>query len=173
MEIIRLVALILSLSFLLISCSPSPTDLLSYQEKSFRAHLSFEIDSLKIGAVMTSHDATDTLIIEFNSPPSLAGITVKKCGEECTVSLGDLEISSNNASRFAELSKIFEISGTLKKSSVESLSGIKFNRIELFNSQNNEKYVLYLYKASGLPRKITAPLFGKEINFDIFSFELF
>ncbi len=171
MEIIRLIALILSLSLLLISCAASPSELLSYQEKNFRAHLSWQVESLKMGAIVTSRHDLDFMTIEFTSPPSLSGITVKKCGEETSVTLGDMEIKSAEVCRLAEISRLFEISGTLKKSSVESVSGIKLNRVELFDSTKNETHTLYLYKDSGLPRQISANLFGKKITFDVISFE--
>ena len=170
MEIIRLIALILSLSLILISCSPSPKKLLSYQEESFRAIISWQIDPLKISAILTHH-TPDTISLEFTSPPALSGITVKKCGEETVVILDDIEFKSDDVCRFAEVFKIFQISAALKKSSVESLSGIKLNRIELFDNIKNEIFVLYLYKDSSIPRKILAPIFGKEITFDIISFE--
>ncbi len=171
MEIIRLIALILSLSLLLISCAASPSELLSYQEKNFRAHLSWNLDSLKLGAIVTSRHNPDSITVEFTSPPSLSGITVKKCGGETTVTLDGMQINSTDVCRLAEISRIFEISGALKKNSVESVSGIKLNRVELFDSTKNETYTLYLYKDSGLPRQISANLFGKEITFDIISFE--
>lgn len=171
MEIIRLIALLLSLSLLLCSCAESPSKLLSYQEKNFRAHVSFQLESLSIGAVITSRHEPDYIIIEFTSPPSLSGITVKKCGGTTTVTLGDMQLESTEYCRLAEISSLFEISGVLRKSSVESISGKKFNRIELFDTDKNEGYTLYLYKDSGLPHRIVATLFGKEATLDVVSFE--
>ena len=170
METIKLIALLILISFILISCSQSPEKMLSYQEKPFRALLTWQTNGASFIAVMTSYPASDTLTIEFTSPASVSGITVKKSAEQTTVTLDGIEITAPELSRFASIAKFFNIDGSITKSSVTSISGAKANYIEILDA-SKEKYRLYLYSASGLPRRIEGELYGKQITLDFISFE--
>ena len=170
MEIIKLIALILALSLMLFSCSATESELLSYQEKSFRTHITWQVSSVAFCAVMTSHPDTDTRTLEFTSPPSLAGITVKKCQNETIATLDGIEISSPAVLRLAEIMNLFSISGTMKHPSLTSLSGVKMNRLEITDPCGT-LYELYLYPASGLPRLICTELFGNAFSLEVISFE--
>ena len=170
MEIIRLIALILALSLMLFSCAPDTSELLSYQEKSFRAHLTWQNSSVTFSAVMTSRPDIYTKTLEFTAPPSLEGITVEKCGEVVTTTLDGIEIVSPTLLRLAEITTLFSISGTMKRPALTYLSGVKMNRVEI-TDPSGKPYELYLYPASGLPRLIRTELSGNSIALDVISFE--
>ena len=171
METIRLIALLILITFILVSCSENPQKMLSYQEKPFRAHISWQVDSLPFCAIITSYPAANSLTIEFTSPPSVSGITVKKSTDNTTVTLDGIEISAPHLSLFAAISELFSIDGSIKKSFVTKLSGTKLNCAEIVSSSGKE-YCLYLYPASGLPRRIVGELYGHPITLDVISFEV-
>ena len=118
MEIIKLISLLLLLSLVLCSCTSSGSSLLSYQQKSFRAHVILHLDALDVYATVTSFKEKEHVTIEFTSPKTLAGIVVTKSGSETSVCLDGTKISSPELFRLAEISHFFSIDGKLTESSV-------------------------------------------------------
>ena len=170
MEIIKLISLLFLLVFVLVSCSSKDVSLLSYQEKPFRAHVILHVDSLEVGARITSFKEKEHLSIEFTSPKALEGIVVTKSGNEISAELDGTKISSPELFRLADISRFFTIDGVLTESSVLTLDGRKLNLLKMADADGTS-YSLYLYSKSGLPRHITSQRDGKEITLDVISFE--
>ena len=170
MAIIRLIALILSLAFFLFSCSAAKNNSLSYQEKPFRAVITWQIDSLSLAAKLTSSPESDSATLEFTSPSSLEGVILKKEGEKITLTLNELEISEAHLSRLAEITDFFKIDASIKKSSVTTISGTKLNCLQMLDA-NGEIFTVYLYPSSEIPRRITGKLYSQTVTLDVVSFE--
>ena len=175
MEIIKLIALLLGTAILFISCSantPAPT--LSYQDKAFRAHIRWQINDLAVTAFFTSlpsPSGTDkTVTLEITAPSTLDGIYICKKNGALQTKLGDLRIDSTYAERLFAVSSLFDIDATVTKSGVSEIDGRKFNHIEA-SSSSGQKYTLYLYSESGLPRRICSTLNGQNCILDILAFE--
>ena len=177
MEIIKLLALLIGSAILFACCAAHPAPNLSYQEKAFRAHILCESDNFSFGAILTSIPLKDSeesaerdLTLKFISPDTLCGIKVQKRGEKVTVSLNEMEISAPHALSWLALAELFDIEATVKESSVESLDGQKLNFINAVADDGRE-FSLYLYPASGLPRRISGNINGKPTTIDVISFE--
>ena len=176
MEIIKLIALLLGTAILFISCSantPAPT--LSYQDKAFRAHICWQINDLAVTAFFTSLPPSDsgadkTVTLEITAPSTLEGLSICKKNGALQTKLGDLRIDSTYAERLFAVSSLFDIEATVSKSSVSEIDGQKFNHIEA-SSPGGEKYTLYLFPESGLPRRICSVLNGQNCILDVLSFE--
>ena len=178
MEIIKLIALLLGTAILFISCSantPAPT--LSYQDKAFRAHICWTANGISVTAFFTSlppssPSGTDkTATLEITAPSTLEGISICKRNGLLQTKLGDLRIDSTYAERLFAISSLFEIDATVTKSAVSEIDGRKFNHIEA-TSSSGQKYTLYLFPESGLPRRICSELNGQDCVLDVLSFEL-
>ena len=176
MEIIKLIALILGSALLFTCCSSASMPNLSYQKKSFRAHIFWNTTNLSVGAILTSivkdeeDAATRTIILEFTSPENLCGIKVTKSTEGTSVSLDGMQISAPYAESYMEIAKFFDIEATVKESAVRELDGVSLNFIRAV-SDIGEEYSLHLYKDSGLPRRICGTLGDGECTLDVISFE--
>ena len=174
MEIIKLVVILLG-SALLFSCCAAPDQpSLDYQQKPFRAHISWNTDNLTVCAVMTSLPTTDlsshNLTLEFTSPDSICGIKITKNGEFTRVSLGDMEIDAPYALGLLNIADFFNIDATVTESSVIELDGVRLNYIKAMSDQG-EEYSLFLFPSSGLPRRICGKINGRECTMDVISFE--
>ena len=106
MEIIKLIALLLGTAVLFMSCSvntPAPT--LSYQDKAFRAHISWQINDLTLVGFFSSvpsssdPDADKVTTLEITAPSTLCGITLCKKNGSLQTRLGTLTLDSNYAER--------------------------------------------------------------------------
>lgn len=177
MEIIKLIALLLGTAILFISCSAnSPAPTLSYQDKHFRAHISWKINDLAVTAFFTSAPISSesgsdkSVTLEITAPSTLEGISICKRNGILQTRLGDLKIDSTYAERLFAVSELFDIDATVSKSAVTEMDGKKFNYIEA-SSSNGQKYTLYLFPESGLPRRICSLINGQECVLDILSFE--
>lgn len=177
MEIIKLIALLLGTAVLFMSCSvnpPAPT--LSYQDKAFRAHISWQINDLALVGFFSSipssadPEADKTLTLEITAPSTLGGITLCKKNGTLQTRLGALTIDSNYAERLFAVSSLFDIDATVTKSSVCEMDGKKLNHIEA-SSSSGQKYTLFLYPDSGLPRRICSEINGQDCVMDILAFE--
>ena len=151
MEIIKLITLLLGTALLFISCSAKAPPTLSYQERAFRAHISWQTNGISVTALLTSvpsasdsPDASKTVTLEITSPPSLDGITICQKNGCIRTRLDDLDIDSPYATRLLAVSELFEIDATVNKSTVTELDGKKLNLIEAF-SENGKKYSIYLF----------------------------
>ena len=171
MEIIKLIALLLGTAVLFMSCSinaPAPT--LSYQDKAFRAHICWTANGISVTAFFTSlppssPSGTDkTATLEITAPSTLEGISICKRNGLLQTKLGDLRIDSTYAERLFAISSLFEIDAS-------EIDGRKFNHIEA-TSSSGQKYTLYLFPESGLPRRICSELNGQDCVLDVLSFEL-
>ena len=177
MEIIKLLALLIGSAILFACCAAHPEPNLSYQERAFRAHVICESNDFTFGAIFTSipkNESDDTplrdITLEFTSPDTLSGIKVQKSGENVRVYLDDMEISAPHAASWLALSELFDIEATVKESSVETLDGQKLNFINAVSDDGRE-FSLYLYPASGLPRRISGDINGKPSTLEVISFE--
>ena len=177
MEILKLIALFVGSALLFTCCSATTSPNLSYQEKPFRTHISWKTENLSARAILTSipviddnQNKTKNITLEFTSPENLSGIKVSKLGENITVSLDGMKISAPYAERWLEIAKLFDIEATVKESSISELDGVRFNFITAV-SDSGEDYSLYLYKDSGLPRRITGTVGASECTVDVISFE--
>ena len=176
MEIIKLIALLLGSALLFTCCSSASMPNLSYQKKSFRAHIFWETPNISVGAIFTSiaKDEEDTasriITLEFTSPENLCVIKVTKSGEDTSVSLDGMQISAPYAESYLEIAKFFDIEATVKESSVQELDGVSLNFIRAV-SDSGEEYSLHLHKNSGLPRRICGTLGNGECTLDVISFE--
>ena len=177
MEIIKLIALLLGTAVLFISCSvnaPAPT--LSYQDKAFRAHISWRINELTLVGFFTSIPSpfdteTDKVItLEITSPSTLEGITLCKKNGTLQTKLGSLSLDSSHAARLFAVSSLFDIDATVTKSTVTEIDGKKLNHIEA-SSSSGQKYTLFLYPESGLPYRICSEINGQDCVLDILAFE--
>ena len=175
MEIIKLIALLLGTAILFISCSAaSPAPTLSYQDSSFRAHISWSVNGVSLTAFFTSVVSPSgegkTVTLEILSPSSLCGITLCKKNGVLQTRLGDMQTDSEQAERLFAVSTLFEIDATVTKSSVCEMDGRKFNLIEAASS-SGQKYTLFIFPESELPRRIISEIAGKTCVLDILSFE--
>ena len=174
MEIIKLVVILLGSALLFTCCAAPDQPNLDYQQKPFRTHISWNTDNLTVCAVMTSLPATDlsshALTLEFISPDSLGGIKITKNGQNTRVSLGDMEINDPHALGLLNIADFFNIDATVTESSVTELEGVRLNYIKA-TSDNGEEYSLFLFPASGLPRRICGKINGRECTLDVISFE--
>ena len=177
MEIIKLIALLLGTAILFISCSAtSPAPTLSYQDSSFRAHISWSVNGVTLSAFLTSiaevspSGTGKTVTLEIISPSSLAGVSICKKNGVLQTRLGDMQIASEHAERLFTISSLFEIDATVTKSSVCEMDGRKFNLIEAASS-SGQKYSLFLFPESELPRRIISEIAGKTCVLDSLSFE--
>ena len=177
MEIIKLLALLIGSALIFTCCTAHPSPKLSYQEKSFRAHVYWQSSDISIGAILTSipyvsqsGESTRKLTLEFTAPENLCGIKVCQCGEDVTVSLDDMEISEPHAVRWLCIADLFDIEATVKESSVENVDGQKLNFIKAVSDDGRE-FSLYLYPSSGLPRRICGEINGRSCTLDVISFE--
>ena len=82
---------------------------------------------------------------------------------------GDVHVRAYR-SAFCTDTPIFEIDATVTKSSVCEMDGRKFNLIEAASS-SGQKYTLFLFPESELPRRIISEIAGKTCVLDILSFE--
>lgn len=174
MEIIKLVVILLGSALLFTCCATPDQPNLSYQQKPFRAHLSWNTDNLTVCAVFTSIPMQDpsssTLTLEFISPDSLNGIKITKIGENICVKLDDMEINAPHALTWMKISDFFNIDATVTESSVRELEGVRLNYIKA-KSDLGEEYSLFLFPSSGLPRRICGTIGGRECILDVISFE--
>ena len=175
MEIIKLIALLLGTAILFMSCSTnSPAPTLSYQDEAFRAHISWQINDIIITAFLTSIPSGSgmgkTVTLEITSPSTLEGISL--CGKngDLQARLGSFKIDSAYAERLFAVTSLFDIDATVIKSDVTETEGKKFNLIEAISS-DEQKYTLLLFADSGLPRRITSDINGKECVLDVLCFE--
>ena len=177
MEIIKLLALLIGSAIIFACCTAHPSPNLSYQEKAFRAHIFWQTEDISIGAVITSlpsldpeQDEARSITLEFTAPESLLGITVCKSGGEVTASLDGMEISAPHAERWLAIAELFDIEATVKESSIETLDGQKLNFIRAV-SDDGKEFSLYLFPASGLPRRICSEINGSPCTLEVISFE--
>ncbi len=173
MEIMKMIALLISTVILLCACNHTDRPTLSYQELPFRAGLSWVSGGVSVGAILTSSFSdSDTKVytLEFTSPPSLEGICVKQANEKITVTLGELEIASPEAAGWLEIKDLFEIEATVTHSSTASIDGVDFNYIKAI-SDTKRGYELYLFPKNGLPRRIISDLNGKPCVLNVLWFE--
>ena len=175
MEIIKLLALLIGSAILFTCCAARPTPNLSYQEKAFRTHVYCQNENMTFGAIFTSIPSDDetscrALSLEFTSPESLCGIKVSKRGDAVRVYLDDMEISAPHAACWLEIAELFNIEATVKESSVTSIDGQRLNFIKAV-SDDGKEFSLYLYPASGLPRRILGNINGTPCTLDVISFE--
>lgn len=175
MEILKLIAVIVGAAFFLSACSPNNSYSLSYQEKDFSAGLCWESDDIMICATLISLSSDTTerdLSLTFSSPPSLNGITVsRKAGEDKTsVQLDGLELSLPSAVRWLDISKLFELEGSISDTYITDIDGISVNAV-VANTEDGE-YTVYLLPNSSLPRRICGRVNDKELTLDIIWFEI-
>ena len=172
MEIIKLIALSLAAVLILTACASSNKELLSYQQSSFRAHVSWQLEDECFEALLTSviTGGARTLSLEFTAPDELVGVCVHRAGDKAIASLGEFEISSPAANRLLAITEFFNIDATLKESSLERIDGTDFNKIEATNA-DGDLYTLYL-SPTGLPRRICGMLSGSLCTLDVLSFEI-
>ena len=174
MEIIKLLALLIGSALLFACCAAHPEPNLSYQNRAFRAHVVCESGDFTFGAIFTSlpkePDSARDISLEFTFPDTLCGIKVEKREEKVTVYLDEVEISAPHAVSWLSLSELFDIEATVKDSSVETLDGQKLNFINAVSDDGRE-FSLYLYPASGLPRRISGEINGKPSTLEVISFE--
>ena len=174
MEIIKLVVILLGSALLFTCCSTPDLPNLSYQQKPFRAHISWSTDNTTICAVFTSIPSQDqssrTITLEFISPDSLKGIKITSNGESAYASLGNMVIHSPYALLWITIAEFFDIDATVTESSVVELDGVRLNYINATSDQG-EEYSLFLFPSSGLPRRICGKINGKECTLDVISFE--
>ena len=169
MEIIKLVVILLGSALLFSCCAAPDMPNLSYQQKPFRAHISWNTDNITVSAVLTSIPSQD-LTLEFISPDSLSGIKIAKSGENICVSLGDMKINAPHALAWLKIADFFNIDATVTESSVTELDGVRLNYIKA-RADQGEEYSLFLFPSSGLPRRICGQLEGTQCTVDVISFE--
>ncbi len=162
------------LSIIFISCTRTHVDrpLLSYQQKAFKAHISWQIGDTAATAIFTSipTDIGKSLTLEYTAPESLAGISVTKNTEETALFYSDLKIPSEIAASMMAVASFFDIDATLTESTVEEIDGVRFNRITV-RAQNGESYSILLYPSTQSPKIISGKLNSLPCTVDIISFE--
>ena len=190
MEILKLIALLIGAALIFVSCSANSYPTLSYQEKSFRAHISWQLgadtdpnsdsdsdsdsgsSSYCFSAVYTSrpHENGKDVTLEITSPDELNGLCIGKKNGVFFIHSDDLEISTPFAERLLAVSELFEIDATVTESSIQELDGKKLNMIEA-RSSDGRCFTLFLFPESGLPRRICAKVNGNDCTLDVIAFE--
>lgn len=174
MEIMKIIALIMSLVLILSSCSSAGGSALEYQESSFETLISWSAGDTYVKArlisTITQENKRD-ITLSFEEPPSLQGLTLHQNADSLSASLGSLEIPDFCARSLIEIAEFFSIDGTLRKSCVKEIGKEKLNCLE-YLSEDGLLYTVYISQKTALPRRIDGRLFGKNTTLEILEFKI-
>ena len=169
MERIKIVALIMLLPMLLISCSHGEAAL-DYQELPFTARFAFSFNEICFSGTIRAAELADSprdVSISFESPENLAGISVERKEGKVTTSLGDISTFSEDT-RWLALADLFSIDGTVSSTKKIMLGGTSCI-LATVATNDGEKYSIYIDK-NGFPLRICGNVFGKSFVLDILFF---
>lgn len=176
MERIKLVALpfFLLLSLLLTSCAPSGAAVLDYEALPFTTRFSLSMDNVNFTGTLTAGALPDgegiprDILILFESPDSLCGISVERKDGKIALSLDDLTLFTDS-SRWLEIAELFALRGSVSSAKKTTLGGTACTLLEVV-AKNGEKYSVYI-DSSGLPLRICGRLFEGDVTLDLITFK--
>ena len=102
---------------------------------------------------------------------TIDGLNTLVRGQKLPIFSGSGLPHASLAAQIARQAKVRGIDATVTKSTVTEIDGKKLNHIEA-SSSSGQKYTLFLYPESGLPRRICSELNGQDCVLDVLSFEL-
>ena len=157
--------------FVISGCKGEKREFLEYQQGLFEAYGTLEINSEKY-SVYINKQAQDTYKISFDKPDNLKGVSIEKCGEKITYSVGSVHIPIKEGTNItAECLKLFELSkDKLILSEDTNFNGVKVNIKQFDSDMGGVK--LYLLSETLLPIRIEAEINGVNVVMSFSSFNI-
>lgn len=157
--------------FVISGCKGEKKEFLEYQQGLFEAYGTLEINSDKY-SIYINKQAADTYKISFDKPDNLKGVSIEKCGDKLTYSVGSVHIPIKEGTNItAESLKLFELSkDRLILSEETNYNGVKVNIKQFDGDMGGVK--LYLLSETLLPIRIEAEINGVNVVMSFSSFNV-